>query len=336
MPRRQLRLGYALSSEEHEPRSLVRNAALAEKAGFSHALISDHFHPWSDAQGHSPFVWSVLGGIAGATTDLEVGTGVTCPIARIHPAIVAHAAATTAAMMPRRFSLGVGTGELLNEHVLGQPWPVLSTRLEMLEEAVGVIRDLWGGDLVTHHGPHFTVENARLYTLPKPLPRILMASGGPESAALAGRIADGLIATAPDAELVRAFRAGRRTKESRQRPCYGQLTVCWARTEPEARRTAHRLWANAGIPGQASQELPLPAQFEELAGLVTEEAIAEQVVCGPDPDRHLEAIDAFARAGFDHVYIHQVGPDQAGFIDYYADEILPRYDAPSSTLRRAS
>jgi G6PDH family F420-dependent oxidoreductase len=335
MARRPVRLGYALSSEEHEPLALVRNARLAEDAGFSYALVSDHFHPWSDAQGQSPFVWSVLGGIAGATDRLEVGTGVTCPTMRIHPAIVAHAAATTAAMMSGRFFLGVGTGELLNEHVLGQPWPVLSTRLEMLEEAVGVIRELWEGDLVTHHGRHFTVENARLYTLPDRPPPIHMAAGGTEAAAVAGRIADGLIATAPDAELVRTFRDGRRTGSSRERPRYGQLTVCWARTENEARRTAQRLWANAGIPGQASQELPLPAQFDDLAKLVTEDAIAEQVVCGPEPERHLEAIDAFVRAGYDHVYVHQVGPDQAGFITFYAERILPRMGT-SATLRKAS
>jgi G6PDH family F420-dependent oxidoreductase len=152
---------------------------------------------------------------------------------------------------------------------------------------------------------------------------------------VAGRIADGLIATAPDAELVRTFRDGRRTRGSRERPRYGQLTVCWARTENEARRTAQRLWANAGIPGQASQELPLPAQFDDLAKLVTEDAIAEQVVCGPEPERHLEAIDAFVRAGYDHVYVHQVGPDQAGFITFYAERILPRMGT-SATLRKAS
>lgn len=175
-------IGYALSSEEHAPADLVRNARLAEDHGFSFALVSDHFHPWIDRQGNSPFVWSVLGGIAQSTRSLMVGTGVTCPTIRIHPAIIAQAAATTAAMMPGRFFLGIGTGENLNEHVLGDAWPEWDVRAEMLEEAVEVIRALWSGEVTSHRGRHYTVQNARLYTLPDELPLIHVAASGPRMA----------------------------------------------------------------------------------------------------------------------------------------------------------
>jgi coenzyme F420-dependent glucose-6-phosphate dehydrogenase len=314
-------LGYAVSSEEHQPLQLVRNASRAEEAGFTFALVSDHFHPWIDRQGESPFVWNVLGGIALATERLVVGTGVTCPTIRIHPAIVAQAAATTAAMLPGRFFLGVGTGENLNEHVLGQRWPSTAIRREMLEEAVGVMRELWQGDLTSHRGRHYTVENARIYTLPEEPIDVVIAAGGPEAAELAGRIGDGFISTAPDAALIEAFgEAGGNGK-----PRYGQLTVCWAKTEAAARRTAHEIWPNAALRGTLSQELPLPSHFEAAAAMVTEDDVAEAVVCGPDPGAHVARIDEYLEAGYTHVYVHQVGPDQDGFLDFYAAEILPHY-----------
>jgi len=212
-----IKLGYALSSEEHAPNDLVRHARLAEQAGFSFALISDHFHPWVDAQGHSPFVWSVIGAIAHATERLELGTGVPCPTTRIHPAIIAQASATAAAMMPGRFFLGVGTGENLNEHILGDRWPPHDLRLERLEEAVHVIRQLWQGGSQSHYGKHYTVENARLYTLPEELPRIVVAASGPLAAEAAGRFGDGLCSTAPKAEIIKAF-----TGAGGSGPRYGQ------------------------------------------------------------------------------------------------------------------
>jgi len=314
-------IGYAFSSEEHSPRDLVRWARQAEDAGFTFALISDHYHPWVDRQGHSPFVWSVLGGIAQATERLRIGTGVTCPTVRIHPAIIAQAAATVAAMMPGRFFLGVGTGENLNEHILGDRWPEFAVRAEMLEEAVQVIRLLWQGGSQSHHGTYYTVENARLYTLPEELPEIMVAAAGPKAADLAGRIGDGLISTAPDKEVRQTFeKAGGKGK-----PRYGQLTVCWARDEAAARKTALEIWPNGGLSGELSQELPTPAHFEQATKLVTEEVIAESVVCGSDAKRHIAKIQEFVDAGFDHVYIHQVGPDQQGFLDFYQREILPRF-----------
>ena len=313
-------LGYSLSAEEHRPADLVAFARRAEEVGFTFALVSDHFHPWVDAQGHSPFVWTVLGGIAQATERLEVGTGVTCPTIRIHPAIVAQAAATTADLFGGRFFLGVGTGENLNEHVTGSRWPPVDTRLEMLEEAVEVMRALWKGELTTHHGRHYTVENARIYTLPERPLAVHVAGGGDKAAELAGRIGDGFIGTSPEAETLQTFaKAGGEGK-----PRYGQMTVCWAADEAEARKTALEIWPNAGIPGQLSQELALPSHFEQAAKLVTEDALAEAFPVGPDPERHLSTIRQYFDAGYDHVYVHQVGPDQEGFFTFYEKEILPK------------
>ena len=313
-------LGYSLSSEEHRPADLIAYARRAEEAGFGFAVISDHFHPWIDQQGHSPFVWTVLGGIAHATERLGVGTGVTCPSVRIHPAIIAQAAATVADLLPGRFFLGVGTGENLNEHVLGDRWPSVDVRLEMLEEAVELIRKLWEGGLTSHRGRHYTVENARIYTLPEQLPPIHFAAAGEKAAELAGRVGDGMVGTTPDEETLRTFeKAGGQGK-----PRYGQLTVCWAADEAEGRRTAHEWWPNVGIPGQLGQELPLPSHFEQAAQLVTEEQIGETIPVGPDPERHLASIREYFDAGYDRVYVHQVGPDQEGFFRFYEREVMPK------------
>jgi G6PDH family F420-dependent oxidoreductase len=313
-------LGYALSSEEHRPNDLVRQARQAEEAGFSFALISDHYHPWIDRQGQSPFVWGVIGGIAQATERLRLGTGVTCPTIRLHPAIVAQAAATAASMMPGRFFLGVGTGENLNEHILGDRWPAHDLRLAMLEEALAVIRQLWQGGTQTFRGRFYTVENARVYTLPEEPTPIMVAASGPKAAEAAGRLGDGLIGTSPQAELLQTFDgAGGAGK-----PRYGQLTVCWAPDEATARRTAHEWWPNAGLQGELSQDLPTPAHFQQASQLVTEDAIAQSIVCGPDPQKHVEQIQQYFDAGYDHVYVHQVGPDQEGFFDFYRREVMPR------------
>lgn len=313
-----LKMGYALSSEEHSPLDLVRDAQKAEEVGFQFALISDHFHPWVDNQGHSPLVWSVLGAIATATKTLEVGTGVTCPLIRIHPTIIAQAAATTAAMMPGRFFLGLGTGERLNEHITGEHWPPFDVRLEMLEEAIEVIRQLWEGGYQSHYGQYYTVENARLYTLPDEMPPIMIAASGEKAAELAGRLADGLISTGPDKELVQAF-----SRKKEDRPKYAQVTVCWAKDEAAGRKTVLKYWPIIGVSGPANQEFALPSHFEALAKNVTEEDIVEIVPCGNDPQKHLDAIQKYIDAGFDHVYIHQIGPDQQGFFKFYQEKILP-------------
>jgi G6PDH family F420-dependent oxidoreductase len=319
-------LGYKLSSEEQSAADLVRYAQMAQDTGFSFALISDHYHPWIERQGQSPFVWSALGAIAQATQRLTVGTAVTCPTVRIHPAVIAQAAATTATLMPGRFFLGVGTGENLNEHVVGQGWPETEIRQARLEEAIEIIRLLWKGGNQSYHGRHFTVENARLFSLPDTPPPLYVAVGGPRSADLAGRLGDGMVGTDPQASLLTAFdRAGGAGK-----PRYGELTVCWAKNEATARRTAREQWPTSAMESNLSWELPLPEHFEAVAELVTEDQVAESIVCGPDPARHLAAIRKYAAAGYDHVCIHQVGKDQKGFFEFYAEEILPQLKSVSS------
>jgi coenzyme F420-dependent glucose-6-phosphate dehydrogenase len=313
-------IGYTLSCEEFGARDLVAQAAQAEEVGFEFAVISDHFHPWIDRQGNSPFVWGVLGAISQATDKLGLATGVTCPTTRIHPAIVAQAAATAASQLGGRFSLGVGSGENLNEHILGDRWPPVPERQERLAEAIEVIRLLWRGKLTTHRGRYYRVENARLYSLPDEPPPILVAVAGMRSAELAAEAGDGIVGTSPVAETIERFRAG----AGEDRPAYGQIHVCWAESEDEAVKTALEWWPNGAVSGSHFLELPLPAHFEEAAELVGEEEIAETIVCGPDPQRYLEAIEEFATAGYDHVYLHQIGPDQEGFFSFWKRELQPK------------
>jgi G6PDH family F420-dependent oxidoreductase len=314
-----IEIGYALSSEEHPPRDLVDAAVRAEELGFTFAGISDHFHPWVEEQGQSPFVWGTLGAIAQATSKLVVGTGVTCPILRIHPAIIAQAAATAELLMPGRFVLGLGSGEALNEHIFGDRWPPAPVRLEMLEEAIEVIRKLWEGGSVDHYGTHYTVEDARIFSLPQTPPPIVVAGAGQKSAELAGRLGEGYWGTAPDKESIQAFeQAGGAGKMK-----LGQVTVCWATTEAEAVKTAMTVWPNAGVAGQLSQDLPTPAHFEQAAQMVTEDAVAKKVVCGPDPAKQVELVKQYADAGYTHVYLHQVGRDQDGFFRFWEAELRP-------------
>lgn len=315
-----VQIGYTLSAEEFRPRELADNARLAEEAGFTFASISDHFHPWLDSQGQAPFVWAVLGAISQTTSQMLIGTGVTCPIIRTHPVIIAQAAATVADMLPGRFYLGVGTGENLNEHITGQHWPPISVRQEMLAEAIDLIRDLWRGEYTTRHGRFYTVENARIYTLPESLPPIYIAASGLDSGKRAASIGDGLISTAPDQEMVNAFSAGGGDK-----PRIGQLTVCWGPNEQAQIELAREIWGYTALPGQYSQELALPLYYEQGLELVTNERIAKSIVCGPDVEKYHQKIQGFIDAGFSHVYLHQVGPDQQGFVDFAKRNILPRY-----------
>jgi len=314
-------IGYFLTSEEHGPDALVRQAQQAEQAGFRSVWISDHYHPWNDRQGHSPFVWSVIGGIA-ATTRLRVTTAVTCPTVRIHPAVLAQAAATAALMLPGRFLFGVGSGENLNEHILGARWPRVEVRLQMLEEAVEVMRKLWKGKLTSHDGRFYQVENARIYSLPDEPPPVLMSALGQKSVSLAARVADGLISTQPDRESLERYAA-----EGGKGPRQGGLKVCWGRDEQAARKTAFELWPNNLLPGQLAQELALPSHFDQATQLVTEDEVAELIPCGPDPERHLASIRQYLDAGFDEVYVSQIGDDQAGFFDFWRRELAPRLGA---------
>jgi G6PDH family F420-dependent oxidoreductase len=314
-----MKIGYFLSSEENGPGELLAQARAAEQAGFAGLWISDHFHPWVDAQGQSPFVWAVIGALAEAT-DLPITTAVTCPTVRIHPAVIAQAAATAATMLPGRFNLGVGSGEALNEQILGHEWPEAGVRLEMLEEAIDVIRKLWTGRAVSHRGEHYRVRHARIYTLPEAPPPILVSGFGPKSVQLAGRIGDGYVTTMPDARLIEGFRAA----GGDGKPIQAGTKVCYSQDEGEARRTAHRLWPNEVLPGELAQVLPTPEHFEQATELVTEEMVADAVPCGPDLDRHLAAIQEYADAGVDELYIQQIGGGQE-FFDVYQREVLPRF-----------
>jgi len=312
--------GYALSSEEHSPADLVRNARAAEEAGFRFGLISDHIHPWVDAQGHSGFVWSVLGSIAQATSEFRIGTGVTCPMIRIHPAIIAHAAATVACLMPGRFFLGVGTGENLNEHVLGAKWPAPDERLELLEEAVEVMRLLWQGDYQTHRGKHYTVENLRIFDLPDEPIEVAVAAMQPKAAELAGRIGDSLVNVAPKEKIIEKFEES----GGKGKPKYGQITVCYAKSKDAAKKTAFEVWPNALVEGSASQELPLPSDFEQLVEGREPDELEDALTLGPDTDQYLEQIKEYDKAGYTHVYFHQIGPDQGAFLEFAQKELLPR------------
>ncbi|MER7779525.1 LLM class F420-dependent oxidoreductase [Streptomyces sp. NPDC096191] len=310
--------GYFLASEEFTPAELLEQARAAEQAGFTCLAVSDHYHPWTGEQGQSPFVWSMIGALA-QVTSLPVTTFVTCPTIRMHPAVNAQAVATSGVLTGNRFRFGVGSGEALNEHILGDVWPAVDVRLDMLEEAVQIIRSLQSGEEVTHRGKHYTVENARLYTVPdEPVP-IYVSGFGPKAAAVAGRIGDGFVTMTPDADLVGQFRrAG-----GGQKPVLGGMKVCWGTDRGQAVKTAHRLWPTQFLPGELGQVLPDPAHFEQASTLVTEEAVAEGMVCGDDVDEHVRALKAYVDAGFDEVYVGQIGPDQQGFFDFYRSDVLP-------------
>ncbi|HEX6399010.1 MAG TPA: TIGR03557 family F420-dependent LLM class oxidoreductase [Actinomycetota bacterium] len=312
-------IGFTLSSEEHGPGDLLLYGRIAEEIGFDFLSISDHFHPWTSRQGQSPFVWNVLGGLSVKTERIPIMTGVTCPTMRVHPAIVAQAAATTAALLPDRFILGVGSGENLNEHVTGLAWPHPKERLDMLEEAISLMRRLWTGELVSGWTDHYTVDRARIYTLPERPPPVAVAASSPAAAELAGRAGDAFISTAPERELVEAFR----TAGGDGKPVFGQLTVCYGPDEQKAADEAHEWWPNTSVPGELTVELVEPQQFEAAAELISVEDVATKVVCGPDPNAVVEKVGEFTEAGFDHVFVHQVGPRQEEFLGWAKNELLP-------------
>lgn len=314
-------IGYHLSSEEHQPHDLVRYARRAEESGFGFAQISDHFHPWVNRQGSSPFVWGVLGAIAEATETIPVGTAVTCPTVRIHPVVVAHAAATAAALLDGRFFFGVGTGERLNEHVLGDPWPANSVRQEMLEEAVEVVRELWTGKLVTRRGRHYAVDNARLYTLPSQAPPIVVSATGEEAARTAAAIGDGVMSTKPDPDVVRAYR-----EAGGGGPTYSMVHVLVHEDRDEALRLAREWWPNSVIPGAASTEFAVPEHYEPLGDVIPDQKFLDTYVLGADLEDHVAELQKHFDAGYERVAVHQIGPDQETCFRFYAEEVLPRVE----------
>ena len=318
--------GFTLSSEEHDPATLVEQARMAEDHGFDFVSISDHYHPWVSEQGHSPFVWSVLGALSQATESLEVGVGVTCPIMRIHPAVIAHAAATTSRLLGDRFSLGVGTGEALNEHILGHRWPTPEARLQMLTEAVEVMRRLWTGETVDHHGRFYEVENARLFDPPETDIPVIVSGFGPEAVELAARIGDGFWGHAPDRDVIDAYE-----KHGGTGPRWAQVHMCWAADEQQAREIMHRVWPNSGLAGQLAQDLPTWTHFEQATSMLTVEQTTGSAPCGPDPEPVVDAARSFIEAGYDHLYFHQVGHDQEGFMRFWSDELQPALRSEESS-----
>lgn len=312
--------GYFLASEEYGPDELVRQAKLAEQAGFERLWISDHYHPWNSEQGNSPFVWSVIGALSQAT-DLPVTTAVTCPIMRIHPAVIAQAAATASVQTHGTFRLGVGTGEALNEHVLGDRWPPIGVRLEMLEEAVGIIRALHTGEQTTHRGKYYTVEEAQLYTTPdQPVP-VYVSGFGPQATRLAARLGDGYCTVTPNKELIDLFRA----EGGGDKPVQAGMKVCYGPDAEAAAKTAHRLWGNQLVPGQLGQILPNPSDFEQATTQVTVDAVAGAMACGPDKQRYFDTVRSYLDAGVDELYIQQIGPDQEQFFEFWTEQLAGEF-----------
>ncbi len=313
-----IRWGYKLMSEEHGPGALVANAVLAEQAGFDFVSISDHFHPWLEAQGHSPFAWSVLGAIAHATERIAITTGLTCPIIRYHPAIIAQAAATIALLSDNRFTLALGAGERLNEHITGARWPSTRERHAMLGEAIDICRMLWDGKVHTHVGTHFTLDHAQLYDAPERDIPVVLGVSGKFSVELARAKADGIMATEPKPALIKAFHAG-----GNKGPCYSEVALGWAPTVAAGRRIAHERFRFGALGWAVNSELPTVAGFEAATKFITPEALGALIPAGPDVAVHLAAVSKHVAAGFDHIVLVGIGDDQAGFVRFFEAELKP-------------
>lgn len=317
-----MKFGYKLMTEEHGPKTLVENAVRAEAAGFDFVSISDHFHPWFEAQGHAPFAWSVLGAIAHATTRIGIATGLTCPILRYHPAIIAQAAATIAVMSDNRFTLAVGAGERLNEHVTGARWPSIPERHAMLGEAIDIFRTLWRGGPHSWKGEHYVVDHARIYDLPtKPIP-VVVGVSGEASVALAAEKGDGIMTTEPSAEIVKAFRK----QHGKRGSAYVEALTAWAKSEREGLRIAHERFRFSAFGWAINSEVPTVEGFEAAGKFVRPEDIKDSLVAGPDPERHLELIRKNVKAGFDHIVLTCPGDDQTGFLSFFEKELRPKLD----------
>ena len=313
-----IKLGYKLMSEEHGPLALVRNATRAEQAGFDFAAISDHFFPWLEEQGHAPFAWSVLGALANATRRMALMTAVTCPIMRYHPAIIAQATATMALLSNGRFTLGLGAGERLNEHVIGAGWPGRGERQERFAEAIEIIQGLLAGELTNYRGRYFQLDHARLFDRPNSKPPVAIAAGGIEAARLAGRKGDALVATEARSDLVKAF-----ISAGGSGPRYAEVALCYAEHVEAARKTAHRYfrWSVTGWPVMA--ELPDTEGFAAASKHVSSETVSQLISCGPSTEHHLQAIERYVTAGYDHIVLVQIGPEQDGFIEFFERELAP-------------
>ncbi len=313
-------IGYTMMTEQTPPRQLVDDVVIAERVGFDYAVISDHYFPWLEEMGHAPYAWSVLGAAAVSTRRLPLMTYVTCPIMRYHPAVVAQKAATVGALSEGRFTLGLGAGENLNEHVIGHGWPPVNTRHDMFREAIEIIQELFEGGYTSYRGAHFDVDSARLFDLPdEPVP-IAVAASGDQSCEIAAEYGDGLVATDPDADLVAKFVA----EGGRDKPVYGQLAIAYDPDRGAAVERAHRLWRWAVAGWKVMAELPAPVNFDACAATVRPEDVAEKVPCGADVDAVVEAVRQYTDAGFTHVALVQIGHEhQNEFFDWSHRELLP-------------
>ncbi|CAN5655168.1 LLM class F420-dependent oxidoreductase [soil metagenome] len=312
--------GWKLMSELHGAGELVRQAVAAEETGLDYVAISDHYHPWLPEQDHSPFAWSVPGGVANATDRIRLTTGLTCPIGRYHPAIVAQAAATVATMCEsRRFTLAVGAGERLNEHVTGEPFPAVDLRHDMLLEAIDIIRGLWGGEWTTRRGEHFDVEDARLFDLPDSPVELVVGVSGPASIEAAQRAgADGIMATDADPDLTAAWRdAGGDGSGT-----WSEVPFAWAVDDETGLRSAHKRFRFGALGWKVMSELPNPVNFDAACASIRPEDLADSVPHGPDPQPYVEAVQKFRDAGFEHLAIVPVGdPDKT--MAFWRDEVQP-------------
>jgi G6PDH family F420-dependent oxidoreductase len=313
--------GYTLMTEQSGPRELVGHAAAAEAAGFDFEVMSDHYFPWLDEMGHAPYAWSVLGAVSQVTERVELMTYVTCPIMRYHPAVVAQKAATVDLLSDGRFTLGIGAGENLNEHVVGEGWPPANVRHEMLEEALTIINELFTGGYVNFSGEHFRVDSAKLWDLPqKPVP-IGVAVSGEQSVKTFAPLADHLIAVEPKAELLSLWDDQKATPTTRK---IGQLPVCWGQDEKACVQRAHELFRWFGGGWKVNAELPGTAGFAGASQFVTEDDVAESIPCGPDIDAIVKAVREFEDAGFTDVAMVQIGDEsQRDFLAIAEQELLP-------------
>jgi G6PDH family F420-dependent oxidoreductase len=314
-----MQVGYKLATEAFGPEDLVRQTIRAEQAGFDFVEMSDHFHPWLDVQGHSSFTWSVLGAMAARTERIGLATGVTCPMIRYHPAVIAQAAATVQILSGNRFTLGIGAGERLNEHVVGAGWPAVRKRHEMLREALEIIRLLWQGGYRSYDGRYLQLEDARLFDLPDQLPVIAVASGGHNASTIAAELGDGLFATEPRSDLVEAYTGAGGTG-----PRYAEVPMAWAADEDSAVQAALETsrWALTGW--KVMSELPNPVNFDAASATVKPEDIRQQFSVGPDLDAHVQHAQPYVDAGFDHVVLQNTGPDPDGFLEVCERELIDR------------
>jgi G6PDH family F420-dependent oxidoreductase len=311
-----MQIGFKLFAEGFDPKEIVRQAVRAEEVGFDFVEVSDHFHPWLEEQGHSGFAWSMLASIAAQTETLGLATGVTCPFVRYHPAIIAQAAATTQILSDGRFSLGVGAGERLSEHIVGRGWPEVGNRHRMFRESLEMIRELWQGGYRSYRGDFLELHDARVFDLPDELPPVIVAAGGPQSARIAAELGDGIFTTDPDAALVQAFE-----QAGGSGPRYTEVPLAYATDADAGAASAHALFRFGLLDWKVLPELQNPANFASATAFITKDAVAEAFACGPDVEQHVEAARPFVDAGLDHLALINAGPDMDGFFTFFENEL---------------